>query len=81
MTKKERKELEKQLRFESFYRESVLPEGKQWMKDALTRNFKYLTKDFIREMKDYIDWGDVYWYVIGDPVFEKEFENELVLDL
>lgn len=79
MTQRERKKLKKQLRYETFYRENILPQGELWAKDVLTDNFKYLTTDFIREMRDYIDFRDAYWYVITDDELDREF-GELCSD-
>lgn len=74
MSKKERKKLEKQLRFESHYREWILdPDSQNVVKDLFTDKFRYLTKDFIREVRDRIDWDEVVWYVITDDELEREF--------
>ena len=63
----------KQGQNETFYRERLLPFGEEWTRGALTNNFKYLSKDFIREMKDYIDWNLVYWYVVTNNDLKSEF--------
>lgn len=78
MTKKERKKLQKQLRFESAYREWILdPDSQNVVKDLFTDKFKYFTKDFIREFKDRIDWlsDDVRWYIFTDDELFGEFKQ------
>ena len=59
---------------ESTYREWVLdPDAQNVVKDLFTDKFQWLTKDFIREFSDRIDWDEVVWYVVNDEELKNEF--------
>lgn len=78
MTKIEKKQLQKQLKLETAYREWILdPDSQNVVKDLFDDKFQYFTKDFIREFKDRIDWWNenVRWYVFTDTELFKEYKH------
>lgn len=78
MNKIEGKQLQKQLKLETAYREWILdPEAQNVVKDLFDDKFPYFTKDFIREFKDRIDWWNesVRWYVFTDNEIFEEYKH------